>query len=379
MRPPGWRPLLAATFAIGVSNSVVFSVLSDLQDEFGFGSAGLGFIAGAGFVVGFLTQLLVAPYADRGLSKHLLLGGLVLAVAGSVLFAAGSSLVVFVLARAVIGLSNGCFLPAARAITASLSPVGVGERLGRLGGIELAGFVTGPVVGGVLVDPLGVRWPFLVCGIAAAVALVFLAPRPLPQPPRVTGAIRRLSLDLLRLRGIRVGVLLSVALFLPIGVFDALWDRYLTDRGASNTVVGLSFLMYGIPFALLAPRGGRLADRIGSVRACLLALVFVAPLTASYGLVAAPLLIIGLSMVEGSFQAIGVPGAQATVAAAAPPGRATAAQGLAGSAQLLSAAIAAFVSPALYGPLGGTAVFALAGGCVGLFALAAWRVSSAAR
>ena len=178
----GWYPLLFATAAIGIANSVVFSVLSDLQDTYGFADAGLGLIAGAGMVVGFLGQLLLAPLADRGHSKTLLLAGLMVAVVGSVLFAASSTLVGFVLARAVVGLSNGLFLPAARAIAASISDENVAERLGRLGGVELAGFVTGPVIGGILVGPLGVRWPFLVCGAVALVAAAMLAPRSLPAP-----------------------------------------------------------------------------------------------------------------------------------------------------------------------------------------------------
>ncbi|MGE3590479.1 MAG: hypothetical protein AB7L17_22360, partial [Ilumatobacteraceae bacterium] len=84
-RPDGWYALLLATAAIGISNSVVFSVLSDLQDKYGFADSGLGLIAGSGMVVGFVSQLLLAPLADRGHSKALLLGGLAIAVVGSLL------------------------------------------------------------------------------------------------------------------------------------------------------------------------------------------------------------------------------------------------------------------------------------------------------
>ena len=119
------------------------------------------------------------------------------------MFAASSTLIGLVLARAIVGLSNGLFLPAARAIAASMSPDRVGERLGTLGGVELAGFVTGPVVGAVLVGPLGVRWPFLVCGMFALVALLALARQDLPSPP-IGAQASRLSLDLLRVREMRV-------------------------------------------------------------------------------------------------------------------------------------------------------------------------------
>lgn len=357
----GWIPLLAATFAIGVSNSVVFAALSDLQDAYGFSDAGLGWIAGSGFIVGFVAQLLIAPFADRGHSKRLLLIGLGLAVAGGLLFAASSTLPLLILARGVLGCSNGVFIPAARAIVASMSPDGVAERLGRLGGVELAGIVTGPVVGGVLIGPLGVRWPFVVCSSAAVVATVGLIGRELHEPPR-SERHERIGFDLLRIPRLRVGLLLAMGMFFPVGVYDALWDRYLTDRGASNTTVGLSFLLYGIPFVLLAPLGGRTADRIGPTRAAIIAIALAAPFTASYGFIAVPWIIVVASIVEGSVQALAVPGSQATIAAAAPAGRASAAQGLAGSAQLLAAALAAMLSPALYGWIGSGPVFLIAGG-----------------
>jgi MFS family permease len=356
----GWYALLAATAAVGIANSVVFSVLSDLQDTYGFRDSGLGLIAGSGMVVGFAGQLLLAPLADRGHSKSLLLAGLLVAVLGSVLFAGSSSLLGFVIARGVVGLSNGLFLPAARAIAASMSPDNVAERLGRLGGIELAGFVTGPVIGGILVGPLGVRWPFLACGAIALAALVALAPRSLPAPP-TNARSNRLGLDLLRDRDMQAGVLLTVALFFPVGMYDAILDRYLTDRGAGNVLIGISFTMYGIPFALLAARGGRLADRRGAFRLSLIAIVLVVPLTAAYGLLTVPLVIMVVFFLEGVVQALGVPASQAVVAAAAPFGRASAAQGLAGSMNLLAAAVSAFTAPIAYERWGAGVTFSAAG------------------
>ncbi len=362
---PGWIALLLATASVGIANSVVFSLLSDLQDSYGFGDAGLGFIAGAGMAVGFVSQLVLAPFADRGHSKRLLLGGLVAALAGSVMFAASSTLIGLVIARAIVGLSNGLFLPAARAIAASMSPDRVGERLGTLGGVELAGFVTGPVVGAVLVGPLGVRWPFLVCGMFALVALLALARQQLPSPP-IAAQASRLSLDLLRVREMQVGVLLTMALFFPVGMYDAILDRYMTDRGASNVLIGIGFLMYGIPFALLATTGGRLADRHGAYRMSMVSLVLVVPLTAVYGLLTAPLLIASLFAVEGSVQALGVPATQAYVAQSAPHGRASAAQGLSGAMNLLGGTVSAVAAPAIYGAWGAAAVFGAAGALVGV-------------
>jgi MFS family permease len=314
-------------------------------------------------VVGFVSQLLLAPLADRGHSRALLIVGLAIAVVGSVLFAGSSSLAGFVIARGVVGMSNGLFIPSARAIAASMSDDNVAERLGTMNGVALAGFVTGPVIGGILVGPLGVRWPFLACGAIALAAALMLAPRSLPAPP-VSTRVHRLGLDLLRLRDMQAGVLLNVALFFPVGLYDAILDRFMTDLGASNVLIGISFTMYGVPFALLATRGGRLADRRGAFRLCLVAIAFVGPLTALYGWLTVPVIIMIGFFVEGSIQAVGVPASQAVVAAAAPYGRASAAQGLAGSLNLLAAAVSAFAGPVVYERWGAEAAFTSAGAVV---------------
>ena len=366
-RTAGWYPLLLATAAIGVANSVVFSLLSNLQDKYGFSDTGLGLIAGSGFLVGLIGQVLLAPFADRGHSKTLLLAGLGMAVLGSVLFALSGSLLTLVASRAVVGLSNSLFIPASRAIAISISDRDVAKRLGTISGVELAGFVTGPAIGGMLVGPFGLKVPFLVAGAFALAAAAMLAPRTLPTPPISIG--HRMAFDLLRLPRVRAGVLMSTALFLPVGFYDATLDRYLTDLGASDQLIGFSFLAYGVPFALLATTGGRLADRRGALRVAVLSALAVAPLTMAYGFIAAPLLIIVLSVVEGCTQALGVPAAHAVVASGAPVGRAAAAQGLSGACNLFVAAVTAYLAGGLYEQLGSEWMFTIAGAGVGLFAL----------
>lgn len=380
----GWYPLLLATVSIGIANSVVFSLLSNLQDKYGFSDAGLGLIAGSGFLVGLVGQILLAPFGDRGHAKTLLLAGLGCAVLGNVLFAMSGSLVTLVASRAVVGLSNSLFIPAARGIAIRMSPDNVAERLGRMSGVELAGFVTGPVISGFLVGPFGLKVPFLVTGAVALAGFVLLAPRKLPEPSvcEISGERHRIALDLLRLPRIRAGVLMNVALFTPVGFYDATLDVYLTDRGASDVLIGLTFLAYGIPFALLATTGGRLADSRGAVRVGVVSALLVAPITISYGLIAVPIVILVLTAVEGCLQALGVPAAQSMVAAAAPLGRTSAAQGLAGGSTLMVAAVTAYSAGTLYKLVGPSWLYSIAGCGVAMFALlSVWqaRVSSGAR
>ena len=92
------RVLLGAVFAMEAGGSVIFALMANLQDEFNFTDIGLGLIAAAGFMASFVVQILIAPYADRGHAKRLLIIGTTLAVLGNALFASGSTLVIFILA-----------------------------------------------------------------------------------------------------------------------------------------------------------------------------------------------------------------------------------------------------------------------------------------
>jgi MFS transporter, DHA1 family, tetracycline resistance protein len=356
---PKLSVLFGAMFTLAAANSVVFPLLGDLQDAYGLPTWGLGLLSATAFGVGLLVQLTVAGMADRGHAKALLLAGLGVAVAGGLLFAVGTSLPVFVVARGLGGVSVGLFVPAARAIAATVDRTRVAQNLGRLAGFELAGFVTGPVVAAALADPLGLKAPFVFFAGVAAVAFAQLLPRRLPELPS-SAASSRPSLSLLADRGVVVACLLALALFLPVGIYDSLWAKYLGERGASTLFIGISLTMYGVPFALLASRGGRLADRTGPVRAALLALIVVAPMTAMYGVLRVPVLILLVALVEATVQAVAVPAAQAAMAQACPPDRVAAGQGLAGAVQLAGAAMTALVAAPIYEALGPEAVFGLA-------------------
>jgi len=355
----GIGPLLLCGFAVPVSNSMIFPALSDLQDKYSFSDAGLGFIAASGFLTSFFVQLFLAPLADRGKPKRFVLAALLLASIGSTLFAFGGSLWVFVIARGIAGASLGTSGPAVRAIVANLDKSRSAERLGRLRGVELAGFTGGPLIGALLIEPFGLRGAFLIFGVVALLAFLFVLTRHIPALP-VSGESRRPSLELLRLRPVRAAAIASLTLFIPVGIYDALWDRYITDRGGNNLMVGLTFLLYTIPFIVLGAAGGRLADRRGAERMTVVGIFMTIPLVFVYGLLESAWLLVAFAVVEGVIGALSIPAAQSLMAKVAPEGRATAAQGLAGSGDLLAATLMSLLAPALYGGFGPVATFGVA-------------------
>ncbi|NCU80969.1 MAG: MFS transporter [Acidimicrobiia bacterium] len=137
--------LLFSVFATASANSVVFASMSELQEQYKYADSALGLIAGTGFAMGLLVQLFVAPLADRGHGKKLIQVGLGLAALGSVIFALGDSLTVFIVGRGIVGASIGLTFPAVRALAAHLDESRSAERLGAVAGMEIGGFVSGPI------------------------------------------------------------------------------------------------------------------------------------------------------------------------------------------------------------------------------------------
>lgn len=352
-------PLLLCAFGVPVSNSMIFPALSDMQDKFGFSDSGLGYIAASGFIASLIVQLTIAPMADRRNPKFMVLTGLALACTGSFMFAFGSNLPTFIIARAVAGSSLGMSGPAIRAIAANIDRSRAAERMARLRGVEIAGFTGGPLIGALLITPFGLRGAFLIfAGIAVAVFLGIL-PRQLPSLP-TTAESGRLSLELLRYRQVRAAVLASATLFLPVGLYDALWDRYITDRGGNNFQVGLTFLLFTVPFIIFGAKGGRFVDKRGAERTILLGIGLMVPMVWVYGVLPTSELLVGFAILEGLISAISTPSAQSLMAKVAPVGRASAAQGLQASGDLVGASLMAFAAPAMYGSHGPAFTFGVA-------------------
>ncbi|HET6963197.1 MAG TPA: MFS transporter, partial [Acidimicrobiales bacterium] len=167
-----------------------------------------------------------------------------------------------------------------------------------------------------------------------------------------------------------------VASQLPTGLYDALWSRLMTDRGAGTGLIGLSLALFGLPFMLLAPFGGRLAARRSPLPWAAAGLAVSSVFLASYGLVGSPVLILVLGLFEACAQAVVVPGGYAAVAAVFPDRWAATGQGWFSGAGTAAAGLASVVGAPLYGAYGPAAVFvsgaALCGACT-LAALGAWR------
>lgn len=371
------RIVVPAQFALSLGYGVLFALLAELQDAHGLPTAGLGVISGATFLTSLVAQLTLARYADRGYTRVLLYVGLLAAALSLVWIGSATTLWEFVLARAVEGLAIGCFVPAARAWLVGADPARSGRNLGFLTAFDVAGVTLGPLLGALVASRFGLRAPFFVLAAITLVALAVVAAGRPDTPARTDshhgtkGGIR----TLVRIRPVLAAVILTVALEFPIGVYDSLWARLFTDLGASATFIGVGLALFGLPLMVLAPFGGRAADRYGALPVAMWSFVLIVPATLAYGTLGRPGLITAVACVEAVGTAFAFPGTQAAVAHDSPPHLLATGQGLALAAGIGAAGVAAFVAPLLYESVGRGWLFAATAALMATLVLVARAVA----
>jgi MFS transporter, DHA1 family, tetracycline resistance protein len=329
---------------------VMFTVLDDFRDEYGIAAHWLGLIVGIGFLSGFLSQVFLAPIADRGHAKHMVMLGLGLNTVGLLGMAAGESLGPLLIARFVSGIGMGMAVPAVRRIVVNEDPENLGSNLGMLLAADVTGFALGPAISALLVPAFGIPAPFLV--IAAATVLCM----PLVYRVQVTEAsevpARRFAFDLLGSRPMIAALMMGAAVFLMIGTFDALWAIVLDDLEASEWVANIGITLFALPLIFLSSWGGRLAQRIGPFRLGPIGLLFGAGFMFSYGLLPTGIAMFCVGVFHGISDGITVSSTGVAVGLAAPKDRQAGAQGMLGAAETLTGGVTAVLAGALY-TLGG--------------------------
>jgi MFS family permease len=392
------RSLLLSVLAMAGANLAVFPLMAEIQQENGLSTAALGPIAGAAFLTAVLAQLLLAPYADRGRERHLLVGGLVATALSLAAMAVARSTAGLVAARALEGLAFGAFMPTARALVSRGAGLRIGERLGQLSAAELAGVAVGPLVSAWLSSVTSADTSLLVFAALALCALPLVVNLPIPMvrpvsapepataspgaaasdetsgatPPASRTPV--LALDLLHSRAVVSAVLLSTALTVPIGAYDTLWSRFMTDLGASTVLIGLSLTVFALPYVVLAGHAGKVADRLGTLPAALGGMAVTTAMMVSYGFVGNPWIVTGLGLVESTGQAFASPASQAAMAHATGPERAGAGQGLAAAVGTFAAGLTAMAAAPVYQAGGPSLLFCSTAAFVALLLVAAaWR------
>jgi EmrB/QacA subfamily drug resistance transporter len=193
-----WRTLvilLLAQFMMAVDFSILNVALPEIGSALGFSLSGIQWIvtsfalAAAGFTL-FFGRL--GDYIGR---LNLFVGGMVLLGVSSLVGGLAENQTVLLVARVVQGLSTAMVTPTAMSLLTTSFPEGpLRERaLGMNGAIMSAGFTTGAILSGVLLDLLSWRWLFFI-NVPIAAIVVIMAPMVIEEPKRALKG--RINLDI---------------------------------------------------------------------------------------------------------------------------------------------------------------------------------------
>lgn len=354
------RIVLTLLFAIGSSSclyGVMFTMLDDFRNNFGIAESALGFIVGVGFFTSFLGQVSIAPLADRGRAQRLIILGLSLEVIGCIGMALGETFIVLLTSRMIMGFGAGSALPALRRVIIVADPENFGRNLGRILSFEVAGFASGPVISVIFAEFFGIPGPFIFLATIISLFVIIVSRIAVPETAKENHPTERFAIDLLKNRAITSGILIGVALFFMIGVFDSLWVLIMDDLDAAQWMANVGVSVFVLPLILLGPFGGKFVQRIGPYRAGGFGMILGALFMAGYGLMPTPTLMMVVFFFHSLNDGFFVTGAGVAVGTSAPLERQAGAQGLLGGMETLAGGIAASFSGVAYDHLGRTTTF----------------------
>jgi MFS family permease len=339
---------------------VMFTMLDDFRDEYGISPTALGGVIAIGFFSSFAAQILLAPLADRGYARRLVALGTVLDIAGLLIMAFGTSAVVLLLGRFVMGIGVGMTFPAIRRIAILASPGDMGGNLGMLLSADVAGFAIGPAISAVLVGPFGIPAPFLVVAALTAMCAPIIARVQITEGVAAVEGTPRLAFDLLRIRPFAASLLMGSAMFLMIGSFDALWSLVLDDLKASTLIANLGITIFAIPLVVFGPWAGRLAQRVGPFRLGSIGLLAGAGFLALYGLMPSGAAMLAVAIAHSLSDGVTVSSTAVAAGMSVPAERQASAHGMLGGVQTLIGGCIALLAGFLYEQFGRTVAYGTA-------------------
>ena len=130
-------PYFVVTGSLSMGYGSLFTLLAEFRDKLGFSETELGFIIAVGFLAGFIAQVGLARFADRGYVYLLVHGGVLIALLSMLSMAMTDEVWQFTAARFFLGAGTGATGPAIRRILITRDPPNMGKNLGTMGAFDI--------------------------------------------------------------------------------------------------------------------------------------------------------------------------------------------------------------------------------------------------
>ncbi|ANN67574.1 MFS transporter [Bordetella bronchialis] len=268
--------LALGTFAIGTEGFMIAPLLSTMASDFQMTVPQVAMLV----VVFTLTMALSSPVstvaAGRLRRRATLIFAMGLFTAGNLLAAWSPSFAILMVARIMMAVASGLYVPGANALAGAIVPHGKRGRALAIvsGGMTLA-IALGLPLGALVGHAFGWRMTFLAVGAMSLTAIVGI----LAGIAKDAGSgipVATLSQRLAVVRQPAILRLLSISLFWSIGAYAAYpyIAPYLSSvLGFQAAGIGATVSMWGLAAALGVMTGGTLNDRLGPNRVVRLSLL----------------------------------------------------------------------------------------------------------
>lgn len=308
--------LTLSAFAIGTTEFVIVGLIPSMANDLQvlLPSAGLLVsLYALGVAIGAPVLTALTGKWNR---KSVLLGVMSLFVIGNLLAWQAPGYPTLVLARILTGLAHGVFFSIGSTIATGLVPK---EKAASAIAIMFTGLtvalVTGVPLGTYIGQQFGWQSTFLIVALLGLIALLgsmLLVPRDLPQPP-ATKLVAQLKV-LTQPRLLLVYAITALGYGGTFTAFTFLAPILEQVSGFSTHMISLIMLVYGVSVAVGNLWGGKLADKMGPIKALTLIFTGLAAILLVFNITAFnPLAAVATILIWGAFAFGNVPGLQVYV------------------------------------------------------------------
>ena len=280
--------LSLVTFLVLLGLSMVAPILPTYAESFQVSYTLVGFVVSSFAVTRMIFDMPAGLLSRRHDKKKIMISGLLLISASSVLAGFAPNYITLVIARMIEGAGSALYVTTATVFLAQISGKEKrGQWMSLYMGMLLLGAIFGPTFGGIIADAYDIRAPFFAYAIATGLAVL----PTLTLPKLVNSGNMSSPLDLKEiLRDMRqvlshpsfllVTFTVFTTFFLRTGVRTTLVPLFAANNLDLGSVsIGLILTIGGITTAItIVPMGG-ISDRIGRKTPLALCLILTAVVT----------------------------------------------------------------------------------------------------
>lgn len=308
--------LTLSAFAIGTTEFVIVGLIPTMANDLQVSLPSAGLLVSLYALGVAIGAPVLTALTGKWNRKSVLLGVMSLFVIGNLLAWQAPGYLTLVVARILTGLAHGVFFSIGSTIATGLVPK---EKAASAIAIMFTGLtvalVTGVPLGTYIGQQFGWQSTFLIVALLGLIALLgsmLLVPRNLPQPP-ATKLVAELKV-LTQPRLLLVYAITALGYGGTFTAFTFLAPILEQVSGFSTHMISLIMLVYGGSVAVGNLWGGKLADKMGPIKALTLIFTGLAAILLVFNITAFnPLAAVATILIWGAFAFGNVPGLQVYV------------------------------------------------------------------